>query len=350
MRALVRRKAGVYLAVPVLLTIMLATFDSRPTPGRVLNMFVMNVLISTAIGASITLLYRLLGPRVAPERRSPVVRWLFHAAVIGAGTAAGVELALRSASWISPPLTNMFPRIPVLQIAVPVAIVVVTVALTYDQLQNKTKEIELREERARRERLDAQLEALTARTNPHFLFNSLNTVAALITEDPDRAERAVERLASLFRYALDGSRTRRVSLASELEMVESYLELEKLRFGDRLSAALQIEERARSTLVPPLILQPLVENAVNHGVGSQRGPGRVEIRARIEGDSLVLEVEDDGPGPGASRHAGGSGTAQTDLEARLAINYGDRARLVRGPGKSGYLAQMVLPLTAPEGA
>src|SRR5262249_36959981 len=153
-------------------------------------------------------------------------------------------------------------------------------------------------------------------TNPHFLFNSLNTVAALIGEDPARAEQAVLRLASLFRYALDGSERLKVPLSAGIEAVTSYLEFEQLRFGERLRTAIEIAPGVGHIQVPALVLQPLVENAVTHGVASRRSGATVSIRASVDGVELHLVVEDDGPGE--SQHQG-SRTAQSDLSARLRL-------------------------------
>jgi LytS/YehU family sensor histidine kinase len=182
--------------------------------------------------------------------------------------------------------------------------------------------------------------------NPHFLFNSLNTVAALIGEDPARAERAVERLAASYRYTLEGSRRARVTVAEELAGLEDYLALERLRFGDRLTVTIDVAPAVGSVELPPLVLQPLVENALKHGVAARRGAGQVLVRAALEGDALVLTVEDDGPGPGASTHVG-AGSTHDDLRARLALTYGEAGTLVtdRGP-LGGYRVRVSMPREA----
>lgn len=197
-------------------------------------------------------------------------------------------------------------------------------------------------EAERRSRLEAQLAALQARTHPHFLFNTLNTVASLIPDDPVLAERTLERLAELFRYALDASKTPWVPLARELEVVRDYLEVQRARFGSRLEVEFQVEPGLEAVRVPPLLVQPLVENAVLHGL-HDRSRGRVTLTVRREGETVRVSVGDDGPGPGRSDHQGAR-TSVAELRERLSMLFGERARfeLADAPG-GGCLAQLTFP-------
>src|SRR5262249_51853978 len=138
--------------------------------------------------------------------------------------------------------------------------------VTYERLRLRVRNVEQREQRARQAALEAQLASLQARTNPHFLFNALNTVAGLIHEDPARAEDAVVRLAHLFRYTHDASSRQRVSLREEIEAVRAYLDMESMRFEKRLEYCVDVADELSGILLPPLAVQPLVENAVRHGV------------------------------------------------------------------------------------
>jgi LytS/YehU family sensor histidine kinase len=214
----------------------------------------------------------------------------------------------------------------------------------YRRLRRRAREHELREESMRRQAMKAELAAIRARTDPHFLFNSLNTVAGLIEEDPQRAAQVLQRMAALFRYALDGSRAEHVSLGDEVRAVRTYLELEGLRFGDRLQWSVAVDEALFDWRVPSLLLQPVVENAVSHGIAPRRGPGRIEVRASARDGRLCIEVEDDGAeGPASARS--GSGTALADLEDRLRLSYGRAASLARDRGGilGGYRVRIVVP-------
>jgi signal transduction histidine kinase len=183
--------------------------------------------------------------------------------------------------------------------------------------QSLVEKHELREITAR-----AQMRALQAQINPHFLFNTLNTLAALIDSNPDKAEHVTEDLADVFRYALDSTRKERVKLDDEVKFLESYLAIEKARFDTRLSYSFDVEPAARDISIPPMILQPLVENAVRHGIGQKIEGGEVRVSARVDAGRLTLCVEDTGVGFGGER-PGGVGLSNT--RDRLRHAYGDTA-------------------------
>jgi hypothetical protein len=182
----------------------------------------------------------------------------------------------------------------------------------------------------------AQLDALRAQLNPHFLFNALNSVAMLVRAGA-RAEavRALAELAELLRRALYGPSTAEVPLRDELGFVERYLGVERLRFQDRLEVAVEVDADALDAAVPNLLLQPLVENALKHGIAPRAAGGRVTVRARVDGDVLRLEVADDGAGlrDGAPNATAGVGLANT--RARLDRLYGAAARLSLRAGEGG---------------
>lgn len=195
--------------------------------------------------------------------------------------------------------------------------------------------------------LEARLRALTARTNPHFLFNSLNAGMSLIATDPERAEELLARLSSLFRYALEGSAKRHVRVEEELAAVRDYLEIEHTRFGDRLRFEVTLEEGLGGHLVPPMVLQPLAENAVLHGLQSRVDGGTVWVRVTRGEGRIHLVVEDDGVGLEASSHRG-SGTALSDLRERLEILYGSKASLsTRARLSGGTCSELTLPWSLP---
>lgn len=170
---------------------------------------------------------------------------------------------------------------------------------------------------------EAELRALRAQINPHFLFNSLNTVADLIVRDPVRAETMTLRLASVFRHVLAHSSRPMTTVRDELDFLRAYLYIEEARFGDRLRVEISVAPESAGEEVPSLILQPLVENALKHGLGPKPGPGALKVSVWAEGNLLQLRVEDDGTGLGARRDSRGVGLA--NVQERLTTLYQDRA-------------------------
>ena len=173
----------------------------------------------------------------------------------------------------------------------------------------------------------AQLRALQSQLNPHFLFNALNSVVTLIGRDPPLAQRTVVRLADLLRATLRTGDTQEIPLAQELEVTRRYLEIEQVRFADRLTVYWHVDESLH-TAVPAFALQPLVENALVHGIAQRPGTGTVSINAERDGNHAVLRVCDDGPGPIGSHHSDGAGVSLANLRSRLERLYGDAASLV----------------------
>ena len=173
----------------------------------------------------------------------------------------------------------------------------------------------------------AQLRALQSQLNPHFLFNALNSVVTLIGRDPALAQRTVVRLADLLRATLRTGDAQEVALSQEVELTRRYLDIEQVRFADRLSVQWEIAEHV-DAMVPAFALQPLVENALVHGIARLSGPGTLSISACRQGDEIVLRVCDNGPGPEApARASHGAGVGLANLRARLERLYGDAASL-----------------------
>lgn len=190
----------------------------------------------------------------------------------------------------------------------------------------------------------ARLQLLTMQIHPHFLFNTLNAVAELVHEDPAKAERMIASLSELLRETLDASSTDRVPLARELELLDRYVDIQRARFGDRLDVSVHADPGAREALVPHLILQPLVENSIRHGLAARVSAGRIQIRALRRAGELVLEVEDDGAGLIASSAREGVGLGNT--RARLQELYGARQSVeIRNADGGGTLVRLVMPWT-----
>ncbi len=196
---------------------------------------------------------------------------------------------------------------------------------------------------------EAELRALRAQINPHFLFNSLNTIANLIVTNPGRAETMTLRLARVFRHLLAQASRPLVPVREEIEFLRTYLEIEEARFGNRLQVEIDVAPEIAREQVPSLILQPVVENALKHGLAPKPGQGRLWITARAQGDQLCLAVEDDGVGPGRAGlgNANGvqpHGVGLTNITQRLTTLYQDRAWLTLEPREpAGTRVTVTLP-------
>jgi signal transduction histidine kinase len=221
-----------------------------------------------------------------------------------------------------------------------VALVGVGHALNY---YRRYRERELRAAQLEARLAHAHLQLLKTQLNPHFLFNTLNAISALIHKDVEVADRMIARLGELLRMSLEHFGSREVTLEQELDFLNKYLDIEKERFGARLRVVEQVDPAALGARVPYLLLQPLVENALKHGVGRRASAGRVVVRARRAGDRLRLEVEDDGVGV-SPNHREGVGLANT--RARLRQLYPEAHAFGLRPGADGgAVAEIEVPFT-----
>jgi sensor histidine kinase YesM len=193
----------------------------------------------------------------------------------------------------------------------------------------------------------AQLQALKMQLHPHFLFNTLHSISSLVHKNPEAADRMLARLGDFLRMTLENSGAQEVKLKQELEFLRCYLEIERIRFQDRLTTEMNIDPRALDTRVPNLILQPIVENAIRHGVAPRSAPGRIEIQAKQHNGTLRIEVKDNGPGLLPNQRADGllhKGLGLANTKARLEQLYGaaHRLELAENPG-GGLLVALEIP-------
>ncbi len=198
---------------------------------------------------------------------------------------------------------------------------------------------------------EARLKTLEAELHPHFLFNTLHAISSLIHTQPDSADRMISRLSDLLRITFARSGAARVPLQEELEFLQKYLEIEQTRFQDRLTVKFEIDPDTLDAEVPRLILQPLVENAIQHGVAPRSGPGTIRISSRRDGDALRLEVRDNGVGlTGGARAKLHGGVGLSNTRARLECLYGDTHALEFSEGGPGLTVEMRFPFhRAPSG-
>ena len=191
--------------------------------------------------------------------------------------------------------------------------------------------------------VEAEIRRLRTQLNPHFLYNTLNAISELGYNDPKTADEVVTQLSQLLRKSMDDSHQHEIALRDEITFLERYLAIQKILLRDRLEATLDIDADTLCARLPGMIVQPLAENALTHGIGAD-GIARVRIRATHEGVSLIIQVEDDGPGLQMKEETVERGIGLANIRARLHHLYGDAAQLALQPRTGGGLmARLVIP-------
>ena len=213
--------------------------------------------------------------------------------------------------------------------------------------------IEIKLEEQKRLLLEARLDALQRQINPHFLFNTLNSIASLVRMKPELAREMTVKLANILRALLKDHDTY-VPLSEELKFTDDYLDIEVVRFGAKLRVEKEIDPRTLQVLVPSILLQPLIENSIKHGLEPRIRGGKVTLRSRLEGDRVLIEVADDGVGmgnkPASALRRAGAGIGMKNVRERLEVLYGDQARFSvdSSPGR-GTRVSIEIPAELPEG-
>jgi len=275
--------------------------------------------------------------------------------------AAGHQIIHLTTLWIvEPRFRKLFPTMAAcyrsyfgfgfyIDLIIATLIVIGAHALLYYQ---RFRASQLEEASLRAQLAQAQLRALKMQLHPHFLFNTLHSISSLVLEDPPKANSMIARLGDFLRLTLDHSDQQLVTLKEETEFVRCYLEIEQVRFADRLTVQFKVEPATLSAEVPHLILQPLVENAIQHAIAPHATPGRIEISAARNNDSLRLEVKDTGPGIGtANSNIEGHGLGLSNVRARLERLYGSNFSLEMTNGSSqGLTVTLVIPFRSDESA
>ncbi len=224
---------------------------------------------------------------------------------------------------------------------------IITVAVYYiiryfESLQKKDQE---KSELAIKNK-EMQLTLLKSQINPHFLFNTLNSISTLIGTNKEKARRVITQLSDVFRYALDSHGGQRVKLIHELDFIENYVRIQQVRFGDRLKFVKNIEPTCLSVEIPPMVLQPLVENSVKYGIAPKDEGGTIELTVERKAEGIYFEITDDGLGKKAKKILDGksSGIGLKNSDKRLTSIYGRRAGLQIHARDDGYTVSFILPL------
>ena len=344
------RHAGLWIAASSLaglaigLGVSVFQGDGVERPILVISVLFANVVGLTAMVCSVWLFPRLRG-------RSGLLRFPLLVLALLSGAVLG-SLAVLGAY---PLFVFREPRLAIAVITLNsvLALVVGGVVLGYEEMRlrlqdtlREMREVRLVEARLREEAARAELAALQARINPHFFFNTLNTIASLLEEDARTAEELLETFADLFRYAFDAADAAPVPLRDEIAFTRGYLRIEHVRFGDRLRVDWDLDPDSLAVRVPGLILQPLIENAVGHGLAPRARGGHVEVSTAFEGGVLRIDVVDNGVGlSGDAESLIRDGHGLGNIARRLQACYGGRAALAlsAAPNGTGACARLTLP-------
>jgi len=313
-----------------------------------LTCFVISFIYATVICTAANLVMPIVAGRLAGGAHA--LYWLGLAGTLLGLTVIGslIAGALTAALGLFGPGPTLAAQRTGMRVALVLAMTVGMGIAVYESMRGRlnaareslrAREMEI--ERAHRLEADARLASLESRLHPHFLFNALAAIAGQVKESPERAERLLVEFADLLRASLDATRRHAVPLGDELTVVESYLEIEQVRLGERLRAKVDVPDDLKSWPVPPLALHTLVQNSVKHVAAARLEGAEIRVEAQRAGDRLALSVWDDGPGFDIDEAPAGHGLET--LRARLAVLFGPGASLEAGRADGGARITMSLP-------
>ena len=306
-KAIHRRKwllqYAIICAAAALSVLVINSLTSRPlTLSEMLVDYLIGLDYSICIGGLLAISFSRAWVRTCSW--SIFWKWLVRGAIVLLGTAIGCLMAgLPVQLFIGPKYNYWLSFRSSFSLALLLSVVCTAFITAYEIFKNKLqvtqlqlKEKEVERQKAEKLATEATLSSLESRLRPHFLFNTLNSIASLIREDPARAEKMLSQMADLLRFSLDSARSRLVPLAREVEIVRNYLEIEKARFESRLRYSINISTDLAEIPFPPLSIQTLVENSVKYAVGATRSGADIRINGTLQGTDLVITVQDNGPG------------------------------------------------------
>jgi sensor histidine kinase YesM len=339
----------------VILTVGFVTFDSKATWWKT---FWQTTLVSNCIGFSIHFLMEAVFGRVIPRFKTAPADWQRGAiavliALVGIYLGYTIAFAILGRNFTA--LMASYPRFAFGMLLVGLLGCVLWILIMDGQTRRIRAEADQARHNEESQRLaalarGAELRALQAQIEPHFLFNTLANVLALIDYEPQKAKRMLDSFITHLRQSLDASRQTHATLGSEIDLVTSYLQMLEIRMGERLKFSVDCDEALRATPFAPLLLQPLVENAVKYGLEPKIDGGMIAIRVRALDGAVVVEVDDDGIGLSAKTTArAGTGTGISNIRERLTAIYGTRAALdvtEKTSPQCGTVSSITLQLSA----
>ena len=323
---------GIMCAViAAMISITIAAFGGHLTWQRIFDI----TTVTLSIGYTQHYVYKFF--ITLARRRASWARWIMHPAFLGLllpvggiyiGYSLGLAIVTRGTVFRFNEGWREFVFASCIAIAIGWALWETVEASRKREVEARERaELEASVARADRERATAELKTLRAQVEPHFLYNTLANVVSLIEREPKTAKHMTERLIGYLRHTLDASRREHATVGDELEIIADYLEILRIRMGERLWYSLEASDAVRAMPLSPMLLQPLVENAIKHGLEPKIEGGNVTVSARVDDGALRIEIADTGLGFGVATETGGSGSGLANVRARLKALYGDAARL-----------------------
>ena len=320
------------------------------TKELIFSNFLINFIFSHFIGWSLALPLQWITKtkeRMGPFQKSILIFFVFLIAGALGSMSAHVLiydiLFTHRQPW--PPLTALFANLLMAFFFGLLAFFYFNLRHHLEKTINALKQKEIEKARLIQLQKSAELEALRAKIDPHFLFNTFNSIASLIRINPEQAELMLEKLSGLFRFSLNSSNRTFVELDEELNIVHNYLEIEKLRFGERLKYSITGPDHLKSALVPPLLIQPLVENSVKHGISKMKKDGQIDVEYKKVDNKLTLTIRDNGPG--FDQSAINPGFGLQSVKERLTLLYNDQYSLEIN-NKNGVQITIRIPVNGKE--
>jgi two-component system, LytTR family, sensor kinase len=317
-----------------------ANTEQRTLVPRVVGVVGLGLVVAAVATVLAASAHRMLLPRPVPDephiagvRLSALGRWYFqeivtYGVVLVAGLASDVARRYRAREREAARLQAEAGRLQAEQA----------------ELRARTAQLQAQSAELQTQLAEARLAVLRTRLNPHFLFNTLNAVSALVAKDPRGVRDMIALLSELLRHALNDSREQEIPLREEVRLLRLYLEILEIRYQGQLETVVTVDPEVQDALVPNLVLQPLVENAMKHGIDRAGGHGTIEVLASRSGDDLVLTVRDTGPRESTAARNGESGVGLRLARERLAELYGQQQQLELRPAAGGGMqARVILP-------
>lgn len=333
----------ILLANQVLAALLLIVFTLMYGLSSLPHFWLPIFVFTQAVGGCVGLLFAGLNGWGIYHGAPRLVQHAARAGAVIVGTTLGVVAGFLVIKALRPGIG--FNRSVVLStgaFALLVATVMAVINILFERLKTRIEQKAIEIQKLRELEAQTRLTSLQSKVNPHFLFNTLNTMLNLVHSSPDAVESLILRLSELYRRMLKLPDSGFIPLSEELELIREYLEIEQIRLGGRLTFAVEMEPEVATVRIPPLLVEPLAENAVKHGIGPKPEGGHIRIQARIQGAFLLVVVEDDGVGSSATQSAGGFGLYS--IRERLRIVYGGRGSLDLTPRPgAGFRAELKVP-------